>query len=284
MPNSSVEKTLKIVKEYPLEIGVRALGVMASLTFFYYFPMFVFITYMGHKGFFSYDMFSAGRIGLDSFYMASEMLTIVLSLYLAGFLTLLMRRHTARNPELAPPYKSAPIYAPKHRWQMFGTFVVNVALIALLAYQIIAPAYQGSHESGVDREQLANAISLLVGIIAISCWVAMHIGVVIYQRAKQVFASLGIGVALLIGVCLVMPQTIAKMLDGSLQYFGVGGGLPLSILIEDGQQTRRICSKLILLTPTQVFAASDPHEVMIFDRSRLTGISIDNHSAFHRGK
>lgn len=280
--NNMFDKTLKVVREYPIEICVRALGVVASLTFFYYFPMLVFITYMGYKGFFAYDMFTSGRVGLDSFYMASELLTIILSLYVAGFITLLIRRHTAKNPDLAPPYKAAPPYESKNRWHLFGALFINLAIFSLLAFQIIGRAYKGPRWNDFNSTEFADAISLFFGIVAISCWTAMHIGVVIYQRAKRVFVSLGLGVALLVGVCLVMPQAIAKMLDGSLQYFGVGGGLPLTVSVEDGQQARQISSKLVLLTPTAIFAGGESHQVMVFDRSKVIEISIDNKSAFHR--
>ncbi|MGF7192408.1 hypothetical protein JOE11_005486 [Robbsia andropogonis] len=282
MDASLFSRSMYAIKRYPGEIGLRILAIIASLTFFYYFPMLVFITYMGHKGFFSYDMFSTGRVGLESFYFACEIIIIITAIYTAGFLILLVRRFTFLNPDLSPSYKTAPIHERKHGLWLLVTVSFNILLSIFFCYGVIRSSWISSHPSRFDSQKFAESFRLLVGVFGICTWVAIHIGVVIYQNAKRVFGSLCFGIFALVSVSLLMPETISRILDSSLAYFGVGGDLPISISYDEAGTAKGFLGKLVLLTPSQIFVSKNSHIFTIFERSKVTSITISNESAFHK--
>jgi hypothetical protein len=101
------------------------------------------------------------------------------------------------------------------------------------------------------------------------------------MRASRVMTSLVVGALVLVFVCIEMPGTVARLLDPSLQYFGVGGGLPVSIVFFDGVKRCEVDDRLTLLTPTQVFVGDAPLRVRVLDRSKIVEIDIQNTSSLH---
>lgn len=68
------------------KIGLRLLFLIVSSVWFAVFPVYIFAIYMYEKGFFSYDFFIDGTIGLKSFFFVSAILTFIVSGYLFGFI------------------------------------------------------------------------------------------------------------------------------------------------------------------------------------------------------
>ena len=114
-----------------------------------------------------------------------------------------------------------------------------------------------------------------------------HLGVVIFMNAKKVLGSLFFGATILVYITVVYPQSLVRCMDLSLQYFGVGGDLPVSLNTRGDIKTEHLEGKLIFLSPENVHLVptqSDGHLVIV-RRDEIQKLDIQNLSGFgHRGQ
>lgn len=278
---TSKETFLERLRRYPEEAALRLFAILCSLLFFYFFPKLVFITYMGYKGFFSYDFFATGQLGIESFYTMSELLLILASFYVSGVAYKLAKRRASRHPEWLPPYADPVTFTSTDRGALVATLLLNVVVLAIAVFVAAETSKTGANWASFDLDRFLSRILNLSVIFLISSWIMRHLGEVRFMRASRVMTSLVVGALVLVFVCIEMPGTVARLLDPSLQYFGVGGGLPVSIVFFDGVKRCEVDDRLTLLTPTQVFVGDAPLRVRVLDRSKIVELDIQNTSSLH---
>lgn len=266
------------IKNYPAEAITRLLAIVLSLTFFYYFPFLVFVSYMGYKGFFSYDLLSSGRVGIDVFYAVGEFVVVILSLAVFGVIIQAVRFIVYRYPSLKPPYASNLTVTVGDKFAAVFWGVINALMIALIVL--------GLHGKYGKPEFSDLAFSVFY-LAMIAIWVNAHLGVVIYMNARKVLGSLSLGVVLLVYIAVVFPSPLVRCMDLSLQYFGVGGGLPATMQLKEDSKIESLAGKLIFLSPENVYFLSpgvDGH-ILIVRRDDVLKLDIQNFSGFgHSGQ
>ncbi|PRG89918.1 hypothetical protein [Burkholderia multivorans] len=121
----------------------------------------------------------------------------------------------------------------------------------------------------------------------IAIWVNIHLGIVFYMNARKALRSLSVGVPLLIMIAVMYPAPLARCMDLSLQYFGVGGGLPVSMQMKGETQAETLAGKLIFLSPENVYflpPGVNGHLVIV-RRDDISKLDIQNFSGFgHQGQ
>ncbi|MBU9413493.1 hypothetical protein [Burkholderia multivorans] len=249
-----------------------------SLTFFYYFPFLVFVSYMGFKGFFSYDLLASGRVGIDIFYAVGEFVVIILSVAVLGVIIQTVRFIVYRYPNLQPPYAGRLKITGGDKFSVAFWGIINALLIALIVL-----AVYGRY----GKPEFSDLVFSVIYLAMIAIWVNVHLGVVIYMNAKKVLGSLSVGVLLLVYIAVVYPSPLVRCMDLSLQYFGVGGGLPASMQMKGDGKVENLAGKLIFLSPENVYflpPGVDGH-ILIVRRDDILKLDIQNFSGFgHRGQ
>jgi hypothetical protein len=266
------------IKNYPNEAITRLLAIVLSLTFFYYFPFLVFVSYMGFKGFFSYDLLASGRVGIDIFYAVGEFVVIILSVAVLGVIIQAVRFIVYRYPNLQPPYAGRLKITGGDKFSVAFWGIINALLIALIVL-----AVYGRY----GKPEFSDLVFSVIYLAMIAIWVNVHLGVVIYMNAKKVLGSLSVGVLLLVYIAVVYPSPLVRCMDLSLQYFGVGGGLPASMQMKGDGKVENLAGKLIFLSPENVYflpPGVDGH-ILIVRRDDILKLDIQNFSGFgHRGQ
>lgn len=266
------------IRSYPQEAITRLLAIVLSLTFFYYFPFLVFVSYMGYKGFFSYDLLVSGRIGIDIFYAVGEFVVIILSLAVFGVIVQMVRFIVYRYPNLKPPYASNLKITNGDKLAVVFWGIINALMITLIVLGV-----HGKY----GKPEFSDLIFSVIYLAMIAIWVNVHLGVVIYMNAKKVLGSLSLGALLLVYIAVVYPSPLVRCMDLSLQYFGVGGGLPASMQMKEDGKVENLAGKLIFLSPDNVYVllpGSDGH-IIIVRRDDILKLDIQNFSGFgHNGQ
>ncbi|GAB7534269.1 hypothetical protein [Burkholderia sp. 3C] len=266
------------IKNYPGEVLTRLLAIFLSVLFFYYFPFLVFVSYMGYKGFFSYDLLAVGRVGIDVFYAVGEFLVVLLSVALFGVVTQVVRSVAHRHPSLRPPYARE---IKVSRGDRFGTWALG-GLNALMIILVVMGVYRRSGDW-----EFPDLVFSFIHLSILGIWVNAHIGVVIYMRAKAVLGSLLMGAMWLVYIVVAYPLPLVRFMDLSLQYFGVGGGLQVSLHVREGGEIKNLEGKLLFLSPENVYLLPpgvDGH-ILIVQRRDAIMLDIKNLSGFgHRGQ
>jgi hypothetical protein len=240
----------------------RLVVTLISVAFFHAFPFLVMTSYMSWEGFFSYDMFKDGTSAITAFYWWTEAVVIVAAVYLCGsagfFVHLRLRERLAWSR-----------MDGVERVTAVGLIVTNLSLVAVLAMlDLTNPTLRG----------FTKLDMLWTGVVAF--WVTVHIAVLVSGKAQVAFGSLVFaGIPLLISLSIFAPGALAFPYNLTLQFFGTGGGLPMSY--RTVHMPKPAEGRLVLAAPENIyFYPTGQAGLSIVRRSDLLEFKVQNLSGF----
>jgi hypothetical protein len=239
----------------------RIVALLLSLAFFHAFPFLVVTSYMSWEGFFSYDMFKEGASGIKAFYWWTEIVMIVGAIYFCGFFGYLLHLWLARRLKWSR-------IAGGERFALIVLALVNLLFFFLIWSRDL---------SNQTLQGFSKADLLLTGLIAL--WIAIHLGVLASDRGRAALYSLLVGILLLVGVSVVWPAALAFPYTLTLQFFGTGGGLPVTYRTE--AMPKSATGRLVLASPDHLYVSQTTRRGMsIVNRSDLVEFEVQNLSGF----
>ena len=226
------------------EIMYRALSIALSSVFFSHIPLLLFLIYMGHYGFFSYDFFSEGVFGLKVFFFITSIITLLMSLALFGWIIPIVEKWKKGKFNI---------------WQFVGFFTFNLffCLIVFISFPKNGDVF------GITY------------IFTIGLFLSIHISFLFHAKPNEQFATL-IGVIFIITfMSLHLREQASSMLANGLKSYGMGGGIEVS-LMPKMLANEKLNGKLILLSPKNIYIRLDGSEgVSTIDRSRFDVITTE---------
>ncbi len=210
-----------------LGVSSRALRVFVSaaissafsnLVFLPLLSLVLFVVYMAHYRFFSYDFFAEGVFGMKLFVLAMLVGLVITSfgLFGSGILFYAKRRGT-----------DVPWY------MVGGVGLLNLLFLLLFGLTLFNP------EGRV----------FVLFVLVVTFYLAVHFGVFFFAKLKAKVFLLVALFFVAFGLVAAQPELSAKLLGSGLRTFGVGGEIPIEVISEDGS----VKAKLILLTPKYVY-------------------------------
>ncbi len=225
----------------------RVISYLLTTVFIANIPTLFFLIYMGHYGFFSYDLFSEGLFAIKVFFLIAA---IVCLLFMSGVF-------------FFAPSILEKIYNPKKKikWLMlFFTLFVSLIFIATTISLLV-------------KGEISN-VSLFVYLSVIGAFVATHFCSVMFAKPKAQLASLASTISIVVVISLFMQEQAVSVLSSSLNHFGSGGGIKVSAENLDGTKNN-IEGELVLLTPKHMHLKQNGSiGISTIDRSRLGVITV----------
>lgn len=231
-PNLTNEISSKFFPAFDWKkIGLRLLFLIVSSIWFAIFPVYIFAIYMYEKGFFSYDFFIDGAIGLKSFFLTSAILTFIISGYLFGFIVqaryLYVRYLTTGRLTLS---------------DRFGLWVF--LLLAFFFHFIIM--MKGFSE---------NRPQIYISFTALALIICTYVSTFITFKKEDGITN-WIPSAVFIFTTFTIPlfnhSNVADMIDIGLKKFSVGTGKRVAIYDKDSEKPF-IEGKLLLWAPEFIY-------------------------------
>lgn len=204
-------------------------SAFSNLVFLPLLSLALFVVYMAHHQFFSYDFFSEGVFGMKLFVLAMVVGLLITSFALFGSGILLYARR-----------KGADV-----SWYVIGvTAFINLLFIVMIGFALFDPKAQ------------EFAFFMLI----VTLYLAIHFSVFFFAKLKTKVMLLVALFFVTFGLVATQPDSSAKLLGNGLRTFGVGGEIPIEILSNDGIAK----GKLILLTPKYIYFKEEPNGVLAF--------------------
>lgn len=220
----------------------RAAMVGLSSIFFANIPLLLFLVYMAHHGFFSYDFFSDGVFGLKVFFFLTSIFVVVTSLAIFAWIVPLIER-----------WKTG-IFSI---WTFLGFAIFNVfvCFVVLLAMD--------------DIDWLRVVFVTVIGFF-ITC----HIAFLIYAEPADQWRSLVSVIFVVTMMSLRGGEQASSVLSSALKVYGVGGGV--EVLLESTRSdVKPLTGKLILLSPDYIYIKrSGSDEVSTIHRSEFNIVTV----------
>jgi len=204
-------------------------SAFSNLVFLPLLSLALFVVYMAHYRFFSYDFFAEGLFGMKLFVLAMVFGLLITSFALFGSGILLYAKR-----------KGADV-----SWYMVGgAGFLNLLFLLLVAISLLNPK---------GRE-------FVLFVLVVALYLAVHFGVFFFARLKAKVLLLVALFFVAFGLVASQPALSAKLLGNGLRTFGVGGEIPIEVVSEDGV----VKAKLILLTPKYVYFLEEENDVLAF--------------------
>ena len=227
----------------------RAAMVGLSSIFFANIPLLLFLIYMAHHSFFSYDFFSHGVFGLKVFFFLTSIFVVVTSLAIFAWIFPLIKR-----------WKTGKFSG----WAFVGLLILNISISSIVLL-------------GAEKIDWMR----VVFIMAIGFFIACHIAFLVYTEPADQWGSL---VALAFVVTLMSMQCgeqVSSVLSSALRVYGVGGGIDVSLKATQGE-AKPLVGKLILLSPDYIYIKLEGFSgISTIDRSKFdiltqSGVNVKN--------
>lgn len=261
MTESGTETRTQAIVEKGGNKLARIVAVLLSLVFFHFFPFLVVTSYMSWEGFFSYDMFKDGASGITAFYWWTEVVMLVAAIYFCGFFGYLLHLRLRQRAKWS-------LMKNDERWILPMLAIVNIVFIYLIASRDLS----SQTIQGFEKWHL-----LLTGGVAF--WMAIHLAVLVSGSGRNALYSLLAGILLLVGFSVIAPPMLAFPYSLTLQFFGNGGGLPVTYRTEAMPQSAT--GRLVLASPDHLYVSQTPRRGMsIVNRSDLVEFEVQNLSGF----
>lgn len=234
------------------EIIYKGLSLLLSSIFFANVPILLFLVYMGHHGFFSYDFFTEGVFGLKTFFFLTSVFLIMASLAFTGssyfFVNKIMHQKFRR--------KDYQI----NKKAMWGLIIFNLGCISLIAIPLL-------YDFSQRRLELFGFL-VMMGAIIIS-----HITFLFNAKSKNQFYSLAFVCFAIVVLMTAYPKQAATLLSLQLKNFGIGG--EISVKIESIREKDTLSGKLLLTTPQHFYIIlSGEKGVSTIDRNKYGVITV----------
>ncbi|MFZ6773713.1 hypothetical protein ACO0LB_13435 [Undibacterium sp. SXout7W] len=223
-------KVLPLIQKYTSEVGIevtpsifwRILAIAMSLVFFNVYSRLIFVIFMGNQGFFSYDLFSDGILGMEIFFGTVEIMMIILSIAFFGL--------------LLPVFQW--LFKKEVSWAAVVFFLAAGGLMWSLG--IAAAQSPASKFNSVDY----------LAITGIFLFITLYFATAMYAPAKKSIRTLLALQAVILCMSAVTPETVVKVLKPGLKMYSVGGDLPIEIMGRNGDLNK---GELVFLSPINLY-------------------------------
>ena len=229
-PKDDIEESIT-----PMQIGIRILVALITASWISFIPFYLFLIYMYHNDFFSYDFFVEGVFGLNIFIIASALFLVFMSLYFYGFILV------AKLGIIEQKKKKKNSY----RWGAWALFLLSL----LMHYFLFIVA--------LSQNKLYMLFWIMGASAIFTTFFYSFIGHGIKYNTKNYLAPI-----LFIAVSILVPffqqSATSGMVSIGLKGFNMGGGKSISIEdISNKVNPRTIEGKLTLLTPNNAYLKSN---------------------------
>ena len=238
----SVQENLKDLKKHQ-GIGYRVLSILLSFVFFAFYSKLLFTVFMANEGFFSYDMLLHGNIGLNTFFITTEMIVVLAALLTTGAIipVSMFIRNQGKNKE-----------SPKEYYKLDQTFTVIIFLVSIIFNLIsIKVLYKIASSS---PEMYMGTFSFFMGI---SACISLYIFSVFCLSPKYGFLGLLL-ILMFVGTGTIFLQREASNLfQFGLYYFGIGGNIPVEVQMKSNSNGTTIEGNLVFLSPQNIYLSQE---------------------------
>ena len=223
------------------ETVFKILSIVLSSIFFAHIPLLLFLIYMGHHGFFSYDFFSDGLFGLKVFFFLTSIFVLITSLAIFWWVIPLIEKWKKGTFKL---------------WPFIGISLFNLLFLLIIVVSI---------PKNGDYFRVAY-------VLAIGFFVSIHVAFLIHAKPSEQFRSL-IGVIFIITfMSLHLREQASSVLAIGLKSYAVGGGIGV-ILKPKLKQNNNLTGNLLLTSPKHIYIKLDgEEEISTIDRSKVDAI------------
>jgi hypothetical protein len=225
----------------------RIFATLLSILFFYFFPTIAATSYMTWHGFYSYDLFNTGATGISAFYWWAEIITLVSAIYFTGVFYFIGKYSHSKE---------------KINQQDKILFFLILAINIFLGIFLFILTKNRSDEFSIIN---------LIGTYIISIWSMIHVSIIIHSRGKHAFYSILTGIFILSTTAIISPGSLAMPYSLSLQYFGNGGRVPISLKVSD----HPVEGELILASPENYYIQIK-NKLTIIKRDDSSEVYINN--------
>ncbi len=238
---SFIEKLKKMYDKEPKELLVRVISYFISSLILPNIVLILFLVYMSHNNFFSYDFFSEGIFGMKMFFLTTVIFIFVISLALFSWIILFF----CTKKEKCNLKDSIIVYT------------INFLFLLLIILSVIAKI--------IIWEWAAY-------IIIISILINVHISMLLFYRARHQLISFASFIFFGFMLTTQFSGETARLLSIGLATFGVGGGIDITLTTDQNSTTS---GKLLLLSPKTVYLKSnDRNGTYIYQIDKLSSIYI----------
>ena len=234
----------------PLQIVIRILVSLITVSWIIFLPYYLFIIYMQANNFFSYDFFAEGVFGLNTFVIASAIILVFLSLFLYGFVIILKlgvinEKRKGEN---------------KHRFVFWVSFIVSM-LMHIILFIIF-----------LGQEKL-YVMGVIMGISIIFCsFFYSYVGHG-FKKNLTNWLSPVLFVAVSILFPLMSQSATSGVVEIGLRSFNMGAR---NISIETISKSKiiEVTGNLLLLSPKNAYIKDKDNSLIIVPVSEHTKIKI----------
>lgn len=219
-------KIINLYEENPRELIFRLLSYLLSSLILPNIIILLFVVYMSHSNFFSYDFFIDGLFGMKLFFTVTLFFIFFLSLAMAGGLIVIIGH-----------YKNSKRFLFNDWWFIY---LINTIFLILFLWLPFDNFFK-------NEIPLTWAIYLILISIAL----CTHIAMLLFYDAKNQFFSLLIFIISISLITIYFSKETSKLMSIGLREFGIGGDINTEITINGKDKVEK--GKLILVAPKFIF-------------------------------
>lgn len=239
---------LETIKQFyqrnPKEFLYRLLSILLSSLILPNIVILLFVVYMSHGNFFSYDFFIDGLFGMKLFFMVTIIMTFFMSLMFAGTIIVFLGK------------KKYQYSAWKSWWLVILLNILMIFAFASASYSKIIPW------------------EWFIFLFIISIAICTHISIMLFYNAKNQLISFIIFMFVISYFTISFSEQTSRLLSLGLRSFGIGGYINTEITVKDDKIKK---GKLILITPKSIYLRPiDSEGVEIFQLNYIESIYIGN--------
>lgn len=235
-------------------------------------PYFMFLVYMAHHGFFSYEFFNEGKFALITFFYLNILLFLIFPFILFSsvfFFTRFIQPREATKVKLTGQVdlrtklrkllQARRIIKKLHNKKYSNTdrrekFLRKKIVMKLNALYILIFTFSVNVIFSVMILSLNYPWGLYLSYLFLSTIMFIYLNQLITASAKSRLTWLIIFICSIIGFTVIQTGEVIKIVDRGLNIFGVGGGLNVTLYKNNNNhKVEKLEGKLILLTTKNIF-------------------------------
>jgi hypothetical protein len=233
------------------EISYRILAIVISSVFFANIPLLLFLIYMGHYGFFSYDFFSEGVFGLKVFFFLTAIFVLIASLAVFWWVIPLVEWWKKKRFKVLP--------------------FIGIAIFNLFFTILVIAVFPKNGD-----------LFKLAYVFGIGVFISFHVAFLLHAKPNEQFRTLVAVIFITTFMSLHLREQAAANLANGLKAFGVGGGIDVA-LVPKAIEENTLKGKLILLSPKHIYIKFEGSVgVSIIDRARFDVITIEHNKKLNK--
>ncbi len=236
------------------DLVFRILSILLSSLFFANIPTLLFLAYMGHYGFFSYDLFSEGIFAMRAFFVMTLLFLLVSSLSFSGFAFFITEKYIIKKKWRKNINKTKN----KNYLGLIGsTFLFNFFMLVLVFFPIAE-----------------NKTVFVFYVFIIGLFVSAHLAFIVYAMPYFQFRSLLIAIVVSVFVSFQYQEQLSNALSIVLRNYGIGGNI--DVVVKSGfKDYELLTGKLLLTTPQQIYIKlKGNEEVSTISRAKIGSITV----------